>query len=206
MRLQSWWQRRRGWREPDRWWSSSSCRHVAGPLHSTKHPILDIHDTRFKVYKAAAIQQKHADAAVYTDRVLQQLSANQQDVNKVKAILLHLLRKSVSGWVARLLHCWLVKINVSHIKLTPTAENPRCYWLFYPLVNEEGASARWNLSKLQNMRKLHSSAWHAGDTVKQCSFCHIAHWQTSSKLFKLSLNQLSTKGFSLTSCHRQTDI
>lgn len=162
MKLQSWWQRRRGWREPDRWWSSSSCRHLAGPPHSTKHPIHGIQDTRFKVYEAAGNHQRHADTVVCVGKALPQLSANRRDVNKVQAILLHLVRKSVSGWEARHRGCWLAQINVCHVKAGPAAERSLCYWLCCLFVFQEGAGVRWNLSKLQNMRKLHRTAWHAG--------------------------------------------
>ena len=164
MKLQSWWQRRRVWREPDRWWSSSSCRHLAGPLHSTKHPIHGIQDTLFKVREAPVGHQRHTETVVCVGKVLQQLSANQRDVNKVQAILLHLVRKSVSGWKARHLGCRLARTDVCHVKAAPTIENACYYWSCCLLIFQEGAGLRWNLSKLQNMRKLQSAAWHAGDS------------------------------------------
>lgn len=165
MKLQSWWQRRRGWREPDRWWSSSSCRHLAAPPHSTKHPIQDIQNSRFKVYGAPGDRQRPPGSVVCVGEALRQLSANQRDVNKVQAILLHLVRKSVSGWAARHGGFWLAHSNVRHIEAGPISGNSCCYWLFCLFIFQEGAGVRWNLSKLQNIRKLHRTTWHAGDSL-----------------------------------------
>lgn len=121
------------------------------------------------VWKSAKLQATSRDTQTRLCASVQRYTScqlTQRDVNKVQAISLHLVRKSVSGLEARRQGFWLAQGDVRHVKAAPYTENSCSYWLYCLVFDQDGDDFRWNLWKLQNIRKLHRTAWPVSDSWK----------------------------------------